>query len=802
VPLEALAAAGPVLLCLDDLQWSDEGTLELVHYCLARLADVHIGWLLASRPASQPGLLGHRLQRAGLVERIELKRLSRAETHALAQAAIGDARMSAELADVLFERAGGNPLLCEQLLEGLPGDVGDRTGGELAAEALADLVPAGVTDSVLERMEDMNAEVRDALLWASVLPVPFTFLDLERVAGRPAAGAPEHLTNAGFLVRHSSGGWEFVHSLVRDAVYRTLPESDRIRRHSDVADAIADGPPERFAPHLEKAGRVLEAAVAYTELAAAALNRSRGEDALRLFERAEQLAVTGGNAQQARAGRAGRVLSLIQAGHAAQAELLATELRAELREAAEPDERLAFLTRYARALLRLVSDYSGALEAISEAGSLLEQGSRNIVADALATRAAILGGTSDPRAGLADAERAVELAQASGDVAVQARALNALAQILGAAGRSADGLAVAERAVELATAADLPAEAAAAHASAAFHSENSGDVDGIEAHTRAGLEIAGAPDSQLAFLRCVLGVALVIRGDLDGALAHQLAALRQAARVGPQPEARVALTLFYARLWRGELAAARRLLEDHAAIAEALDDARVPEVWGLLLEAEGSYAEALARFEQGAAADHPGAAWCLADVARVAAAFGDRDLASSALERLRPLLDRWPIAHWLYREAARWVSVTRDDRRDAADHFRAAAALTPEAYHAARLRLEAGRLAGSRDEVVGAIEAFDRMRAARAADRARAVARELGMRPGRARRRAGALSAREQEIAQLVASGQTNAEIAASLFLSPRTVERHVGSILSKLGFRSRVQIAAEAAAGRLPGAA
>jgi DNA-binding NarL/FixJ family response regulator len=74
------------------------------------------------------------------------------------------------------------------------------------------------------------------------------------------------------------------------------------------------------------------------------------------------------------------------------------------------------------------------------------------------------------------------------------------------------------------------------------------------------------------------------------------------------------------------------------------------------------------------------------------------------------------------------------------------------------------------------------------------------MRPGRPRAAAGALTAREQEICQMVAAGQTNAEIAAVLYLSPRTVEHYVSNILTKLGYRSRVQIASEAAAGRLPG--
>jgi DNA-binding NarL/FixJ family response regulator len=118
------------------------------------------------------------------------------------------------------------------------------------------------------------------------------------------------------------------------------------------------------------------------------------------------------------------------------------------------------------------------------------------------------------------------------------------------------------------------------------------------------------------------------------------------------------------------------------------------------------------------------------------------------------------------------------------------------------LRLRAAHLAHDREQVRAAIDAFDRMHAARAADRARAIARELGMRPGRRRDRTGILTAREHEVARLVAAGQTNAEIASSLYLSPRTVERHVGNILTNLGFRSRVQIAIDAAAGRLPGIA
>ena len=62
------------------------------------------------------------------------------------------------------------------------------------------------------------------------------------------------------------------------------------------------------------------------------------------------------------------------------------------------------------------------------------------------------------------------------------------------------------------------------------------------------------------------------------------------------------------------------------------------------------------------------------------------------------------------------------------------------------------------------------------------------------------LSARECEIVTLVAAGHSNAEIAGQLFLSPATVASHVARILDKLGFRSRVQIAAWASRGLRPG--
>lgn len=120
--------------------------------------------------------------------------------------------------------------------------------------------------------------------------------------------------------------------------------------------------------------------------------------------------------------------------------------------------------------------------------------------------------------------------------------------------------------------------------------------------------------------------------------------------------------------------------------------------------------------------------------------------------------------------------------------------------HLAQARLELARaLAAERPEVAlaeasAALEAFERLQAARDADAAAAVVRSLGgpARTGPKRRQP--LTRREEEVLDLLGHGLTNPEIAERLFISRKTVEHHVGRVLAKLGLRSRAEAAAHAA--------
>jgi len=86
---------------------------------------------------------------------------------------------------------------------------------------------------------------------------------------------------------------------------------------------------------------------------------------------------------------------------------------------------------------------------------------------------------------------------------------------------------------------------------------------------------------------------------------------------------------------------------------------------------------------------------------------------------------------------------------------------------------------------------------------ARVAADELAATGARARRRTAfgdaALTSQETRVARLAAQGLSNREIGAALFLSPKTVERHLGNVFAKRGFRSRAQLAASMAASRAP---
>ena len=178
---------------------------------------------------------------------------------------------------------------------------------------------------------------------------------------------------------------------------------------------------------------------------------------------------------------------------------------------------------------------------------------------------------------------------------------------------------------------------------------------------------------------------------------------------------------------------------------------------------------------------------------------GRRDDAKPTLDAFERLATRTGRP-WALATAARYRAVVSAPA-DVDDNFTAAERLlenVPSPFERGRTQLcwgerlrRDGRRLDARRHLAEALERFDELGAAPWAERAE---RELRSSGARARRRepgpSTALTATESQIADHVSQGKTNKEVAASLFLSPKTVEFHLGHIYRKLGIRSRTQLA------------
>ncbi len=309
----------------------------------------------------------------------------------------------------------------------------------------------------------------------------------------------------------------------------------------------------------------------------------------------------------------------------------------------------------------------------------------------------------------------------------------------------------------------------------------------------------GALD-QLPILLSVLATAAAWRGDL--AAAASLIAEADAAR-----EATGARLVAYAAMvlaaFRGSQAEAVPLieatLEQAAAAGQGAAVTWAHWVAAMLHNGLGRYADALAAARQ--AAGHKLvhiSMWALPELVEAAGRTGNTGLAGDALDQLsewtqagrtdwglgvearsRALLSEGQAADRLYRDAIDRLGRTGMRPDLARTHL-----LYGEWLRRERRRTDARAQLGTACRMLDAIgmEAF--------AERAR---RELLAAGGTARRRAVAarveLTAQEAQIAQLAADGLSNPEIGARLFLSPRTVQYHLGKVFTKLDITSRTQL-------------
>jgi DNA-binding SARP family transcriptional activator len=267
--LEHAAASRPLLLVLDDMHWSDAGTLGFLRHLAGRGAVMPVLVLATTRPDTHAAL-AHEL---GASE-VELLGLTLDETETLLAG-----RADAEL---LRRRTGGNPFFLEALLDA----------------GVAEELPVGVAELVTARVASLGSEIRAVLQAAAIVGREFEIDLAAAVAGRDLDGtlvALDAASAAGLVIRTAEDGGRaaFVHALVQEALVQATPGGERARLHERAVEALesrgSDGAVVAAARHALEAAPLVPPSrlAALAEAASAALTRAyAAADAAELVARA------------------------------------------------------------------------------------------------------------------------------------------------------------------------------------------------------------------------------------------------------------------------------------------------------------------------------------------------------------------------------------------------------------------------------------------------------------------------------------------------------------------------------------
>jgi DNA-binding CsgD family transcriptional regulator/tetratricopeptide (TPR) repeat protein len=748
----------PTIVGIEDVHWADDATLDLLTFVGRRLTGTR-ALILVTYRHDEVGP-EHRLRAA-------LGRLASTRPHRLRLPPLTAGAVSALAAEhavdptELYRVTAGNPFYVTECL----------------ASGLAE-VPPTVADSVLARGLGLSADARRAWDAAAVLPgggPP----RLVAAIGELAESAVDECLQVGLLVA-ADGVVRFRHELARRAVEQAIPAGRRSRLHAralhlldgeadpaTLADhAVATADPDLVVRYAIAAAEHSTAHGAHAAAAAQYAQALRHADRLAPADRADALE------------RYGQACSIVdRPADAADCYERAAALWRELGDRDRTGRAMAMWGAY----LWGAGQGARAHETIDAAVALLrpEDGAALAVAYAQRARMAML---SHDVAGAVEAgRRAIALAEADGDTGTLARAHNAVGSALWFV-RPDEAEPTLERSLALAQRLGNAQLAASAmvnlgSGAAAIRRYDAADRWLDDAITWCGERDL---DANLHYAQAWRARTALERGQWDraGTLAGRLVAqpVMPATRI-------VALTVVgLLRVRRGD-PGAREALDEAWDLARAVGE--LQRLWPVAA-ARAEYA-----WWQRTGADADG----LAETLRLAVARQHR---------------------WAIGELALWsrrlggpgeVPTDRPDlpepyRRHLAGDLDGAAAAWDALgcpYEAALVRLEAGEA-----EVWRALAAFEALGARTPAAAAGRRLRALGVtgiprgpRPTTANHPAG-LTAREAEVLDLVRAGLSNAEIGQRLYISPRTVDRHVSAVLQKLGVSSRRE-AARMAIGTVP---
>ncbi len=271
----AAAQHAPVLACVDDAQWADRETLRFLSYLAGRLREASVLLVTALRPreAVSANDVLDVLATGAEATVLRLSPLSEPAIGTMISRELTPSRtpVAPEFVAACQSTTGGNPfLLCELLRTARAERLAPTTEN---AEWIAGFVPAGVSRAVLARLARLPAQARRVGAALAVLGGDADWRQLTALSelpGHEVAGAVDLLAAADVLARSPTP--QFLHPIVREAIYDDLALSERDSMHRRAARLLADAAPadiEAVAAHLMSTRPRAEAWTA-TVLAAAA----------------------------------------------------------------------------------------------------------------------------------------------------------------------------------------------------------------------------------------------------------------------------------------------------------------------------------------------------------------------------------------------------------------------------------------------------------------------------------------------------------------------------------------------------
>ncbi len=847
-----LSASSPLLLIIEDVHWSDSTSLDFLHYVTRRTASQPLLLLVTYRQDEMRAELSSwlaQLTRERLAQEVRLAPLSRNDVD-LMLSALFDQRHTAfdmrrflhgELLDALYTLTEGNPFFVEETLSAMiaAGDIFYAQGYWNRRSRPAARIPQSVQDAVQQRTQHLGEAAKQVLILAVVAGRHFDFAllqQLTRYDEEQLLLVMKELVSAQLVVEESSEQFAFRHALTRQAIYTQLLARERTILHRAIAETMEQLPPADLDAHVEDLvnhfyqARVWQKTVNYAQRAGEkalrlyshraaidyftwaleaadhlslpptpALYRARGQayETLGEFDQAQHDYTQALDAARKMNNRAAEWQSAIDLGFLwagrdyAQAEtwfrqalILSQALDDPVLHARslnrignwhlnveQPHEALRY-HREALAIFQQLHDSRGIAETLDLVGMTSYLGGDLIGGTAYYQQAIALFDELGNREGLTsslatltmcastyhtdaliavaslaevlpDAERAVKVAREIGQRSAESYALFQLGLCLGSQGEYTHALAACQQSLHIAEEIEHRQWQTAAHA--------------------------------------------MLGGVYNGLLAHRQASdhFEQALVLAQETH-----SLFWTRMATGYLASVSILLHDYARAEALLHTALSPDT---AIQTMAQRMLCCASVELALAQGHPTRALEIIDQLVASAAQAARGQSSLRVLKLRGealvMLQR-PVEAEVAFEAAQEIARALGVRPL---HWRICIALgnlyqaqgrnteAEQAFAAARTLIEelAATIADKplRDNFLQLATAM--------------LPHSRPLSPKQAAKQAfGGLTAREREIAALIAHGKFNREIADVLVLSERTIETHVSNIMLKLNLTSRRQIA------------